>query len=137
MPLTGVMMIDFTGACLPAWYASSPSSKRVTHLAPLVVAGLVAFQVQVFLYVPWYWPRPTETLTEALTCAEVRSEQASSDGAALADGVMAAPMMRMAAIAVARLTFEDMSGASFAACAYSIASVYQTNRDLGFDLHFP
>src|SRR5713101_9874035 len=124
----------FAGDSLPAWYASRPSSMSVTYLA-LFTAGLTAFQVHVFLYVPWYAPAPTETLTAALTWACVRSEQASSGGAALA-GAATAPAMKMAAITAPRLIFEGMSQDSLAdGVAYSTAEC--SPRKLTFPIRSP
>src|ERR1700674_5012414 len=109
MPLIDVTTIVFTWASLPAWYASRPWSISETYLAP-VVTSLLAFQVHVFLNVGVaYEPAPTETLRAEVTCACVRSEQASSGGPAFANGAMAAATMKMAAMTALRLIFEGMS----------------------------
>src|SRR5260370_5632329 len=104
MPLTDVTTIVFAWGTLLAWYASRPSSMSVTYSVP---PGTV--HVHVFLYVgPWYEPGPTEAPRAALTWAWVRSEQASSVGAAVADGAVAAPTMKMAAITAPRLILQGM-----------------------------
>jgi hypothetical protein len=110
MPPAGVTDIVFIWrVTFPAWYASRPSSMRVTYLAPFATSP-VAFQVQVFLNVGiWYEPGPTETLRAVLTWASVRSEQASSGGAAFAAGAAAAPTMKVATTSKARPVAERMS----------------------------
>jgi hypothetical protein len=62
----------------------------------------------------------------------VRSEQASSDGAAVVDGAVAVVKMRMPTDIVATVIFEGTLVGSFAGCDYSIARAHETNRD--FDL---
>src|SRR5580700_7945661 len=121
MPVTGVTTMVFTGACLPAWNASRPWSSRVTNLAPSVALP-VLFQAQTFLSAPWCWPAPTGTPTAADTWACVSSEQASSDGAAFADGVIAVPTRKTAATTAATLILEGMLGGSFPRYGYSILS---------------